>query len=109
MAFVVSLEQFARYIEALPGTYDAAWGNRSALGLYPMLGWLNTHPVVLQREALISDGAAFGALRMMRPHHNQVGTVVGWATKYLTGPGRPIRADLDSLPDLFDLAGRVWG
>lgn len=101
-----TLDEFAEYLEALPGQLRC-WGD-GILGLYPVLGWLNTHPVVVQREVVAEKGVLFGLWMTTRAHHNQVGTAVAWATRFMVGPAAPTGTAVEDLPDLFDLAGRAY-
>lgn len=100
-----TLDEFAEYVEALPGQLRCWEGG--ILGLYPVLGWLNTRPVVVQREVVAEEGVLFGVMMTARAHHNQVGTAVAWATRYMVGPASGGGTHVDDLPELFDLAGRA--
>jgi hypothetical protein len=101
-----TLDEFAAYVEALPAQ-STCWGDGIA-GLYPVLSWLNTQPVVLQRELVAEEGVLFSVMMTARAHHNQVGTAVAWATQYMVGPAGPVGTNPDDLPELFDLAGRAY-
>ena len=101
-----TIDEFTEYIDDLP-RQSPCWGD-GILGLYPVLSWLNTHPVVLQRELVAEKGVFFGVMMTARAHHNQVGTAVAWATQYMAGPPGPVPTDPDDLPELFDLAGRAY-
>ncbi len=101
-----TLDEFAAYVEDLP-RLSPCWGD-GILGLYPVLTWLNTHPVVVQREVVAEEGVLFGLMMTARAHHNQVGTAVAWATQYMVGPAGPVGTDPDDLPELLDLAGRAY-
>ena len=101
-----TIDEFAEYVDDLP-RQSPCWGD-GILGLYPVLSWLNTHPVVVQRELVAEKGVFFGVMMTARTHHNQVGTAVAWATQYMAGPPGPVPTDPDDLPELFDLAGRAY-
>ena len=101
-----TIDEFAEYVDDLP-RQSPCWGD-GILGLYPVLSWLNTHPVVVQRELVAQKGVFFGVMMTARAHHNQVGTAVSWATQYMAGPPGPVLTDPDDLPELFDLAGRAY-
>jgi hypothetical protein len=101
-----TLDEFADYVEAVPRR-SPCWGD-GVLGLYPVLSWLNTHPVVVQREVVAEQGVFLGLMMTARAHHNQVGTAVAWATQYMVGPGGPGETNVDDLPGLFDLAGHAY-
>jgi hypothetical protein len=102
----ISVADFAAYVEDLPRR-SPYWGDGIA-GLYPVLAWLNTHPIVVQREVVEEEGALYGVMSTARPHHNQVGTAVAWATQFMVGPLMATRTHPDDLPQLFDLAGRAY-
>ncbi len=101
-----TIDGFAKYVEDLP-RHSPCWGD-GILGLYPVLAWLNTHPVVVQRELVAEEGVFFGVMMTARAHHNQVGTAVAWATQYMVGPAGPVSTAPEDLPELFDLAGRAY-
>jgi len=101
-----TIDEFAEYVEDLP-RQSPCWSD-GILGLYPVLAWLNTHPVVVQRDLVAEDGVFFGVMTTARAHHNQVGTAVAWATQYMGGPAGPVATDPEDLPELFDLAGRAY-
>lgn len=82
-----TIDEFAEYVDDLP-RQSPCWGD-GILGLYPVLSWLNTHPVVVQRELVAQKGVFFGVMMTARAHHNQVGTAVSWATQYMAGPPGP--------------------
>lgn len=101
-----TVDEFAAYVEAFPGQLSC-WGD-GILGLYPVLGWLNTHPVVVQRELVAAHGVRLGVWMTTRAHHNQVGTAVAWATRFMVGPAVATPTAVEDLPGLFDLAGRAY-
>lgn len=47
-------EEFSAYLEAVPQRLGC-WRDGS-LGVYSTLVWLNTHPIVVQREQMTSSG-----------------------------------------------------
>ncbi|MBF6604137.1 MAG: hypothetical protein IVW53_14785 [Chloroflexi bacterium] len=98
--------QFADYVESRPPQLGC-WRD-GALGLYPMLAWLNTHPVVEQRKRIATEGPLFAAFATTRAHHNQVGVAVGWTTEHMTGSRRARASTEQERVALFDLAGRHW-
>jgi hypothetical protein len=101
-----TINEFAEYVEDLP-RQSPCWGD-GILGLYPILAWLNIHPVVVQRELVAEEGVVVGVMMTARAHHNQVGIAVAWATEYMNRPAGPVATDPDDLPELFDLAGRTY-
>lgn len=100
-----SLEAFTRYVELLPDRLSV-WTDGDA-GLYPLLGWLNTHPVVEQRR-LVEEGGPGAALRANVVHHNQVGQSVAWAFRFMRDPGVGGGSRETDRRALFELAGRYW-
>lgn len=101
-----TIDSIAGYVEDQPRQLPC-WGD-GILGLYPVLSWLNTHPVVVQRELVAEKGVLFGVMMTARAHHNQVGTAVAWAIQYMVGPPGQAPTDPDRLTELFDLAGRAY-
>jgi len=102
----VTLDKFAAYVEARPARLGC-WRDGTR-GRYPMLAWLNVHPIVQQRELASTVGPHAAAIMLTAQHHNQVGIAAGWVTQHMTGP---IRAQSSSEQDrvaMFNTAGAYW-
>jgi hypothetical protein len=54
------------------------------------------------------EGILFGVMMTTRAHHNQVGIAAAWATEYMVEPSGPLDTTVADLPEVFDLAGRVY-
>lgn len=100
-----TLDEFAAYVEALP--QESPCWRAGVLGLWPVLAWLNIHPVEVQRKIVAEEGVLFGLMMTTRAHHNQVGIAVAWATQYMVEPAGPFEPTAAALIEVFDLAGRT--
>jgi hypothetical protein len=102
----LTLDEFAAYVEDRP-TRLGCWRD-GARGQYPMLAWLNTRPIVEQRELASTMGPHTAVMMLAAQHHNQVGIAAGWVTLYMTGPTKSQSNSEQDRVVMFNTAGDYW-
>lgn len=103
----LDLEGFVSYVESRPSKLGC-WRDGDA-GAYPTLGWLNVHPVELQRSLAGEVGYRTAVGLTTAAHHNQVGIAAKWVTRYMRGPARSTLTPEQDRLALWSAAGQYWG
>lgn len=104
---IADLEGFVSYVEDRPKRLGC-W--RDGIdGICPTLAWINTQPVVEQRELAKQVGPHAAVAMTTSAHHNQVGIAARWVLCHMTGPRRGTPTSNQDRVALLETAGRYWG
>jgi hypothetical protein len=99
-----TIEEFEDWLEKRPSRLGC-W-RAGADGRYPLLAWLNAHPINELRKLSSAVGVRSAAAMTNSAFHNQVGIAAGWITRHMNGDARET-TNADRIA-LFNCAGAYW-